>query len=64
MGVVEILLLGVLISLWVTAIATCFMKGHWIYGLLGVPVFVIAFIGALMPAKPGSYWNRRAPSAP
>ena len=35
------------------------IKEHWILLAVGVPIFFVGYIGALMSAKPDSYWVRR-----
>jgi hypothetical protein len=37
----------------------CFLKGKTLTGLVGLFVPVVALVGAVRPATPGSRWNRR-----
>jgi hypothetical protein len=58
MGPVEAVLL-VLLILWIPAmIVTAMKERFWLLGI-GVMIFPIAYIGALLEAKPGSWWIQR-----
>jgi hypothetical protein len=41
----------------------CFAKGKWMTAAVGLFVPLVALVGALRPAKPGSSWRRRRPVA-
>ncbi|HEY3144298.1 MAG TPA: hypothetical protein VGJ86_24420 [Acidimicrobiales bacterium] len=43
----------------VLAVAVCFAKGKYRTGLVGVLLPVVAYIGAIRLARPGSLWFRR-----
>ena len=43
--------------------AICFLKGKLMTAGIGLFVPVVALVGALRPAKPGSRWTRRRPAA-
>ena len=58
MGPVEALIL-VLVILWVPAILVTAMKERWILFALSVVIFPVSYLGAMMAAKPGSWWERR-----
>ena len=59
-GPAEVLVLGI-IALYIWALVVCGMKGRWVLFVLGLLFAPVAFVGALMPAKPDSSWaSRRA----
>ena len=44
-------------------VAICFLKGKLMTAGIGLFVPIVALVGALRPAKPGSRWTRRRPAA-
>lgn len=46
------------------AVAVCLLKGKVAWALLGLPVSVVALVGAVRLARPGSWWARRLYSEP
>ncbi len=58
MGVPEILILLILLT-QIAALVVAGMKGRWVWFVLGLLLWLPAFIGALLPAMPGSSWARR-----
>jgi hypothetical protein len=60
-GPVELVVVLLLIA-YVAALVVTGMKGRWVLFVLGILFGIFAFVGALMPARPGSHWaNRKAP---
>jgi hypothetical protein len=55
-GVAAVVVSGLLLFL---VVATCFLKGRLLHGLIGFFVFPIALYGACRVGKPGSAWARR-----
>lgn len=53
-----------LILLWllsvIAALVVSALKGQWIWFVLGVFFALPAYVGALLPARPGSAWAKRA----
>jgi hypothetical protein len=48
---------GVIVHIALTVI--CLLKGKLATGLVGLPVPLVGFIGAVRTAKPSSFWARR-----
>ena len=57
-GIPEVVVL-LLILLYIAALTVTGMKGRWVLFVLGLLFGIFAFVGALLPAKPGSTWERR-----
>ena len=58
-GPLEVLVLLFVIA-YIAALVVCGMKGRWVLFVLGIVFLgIFAFIGALLPARPGSAWERR-----
>jgi hypothetical protein len=57
-GPVELVVLLLLVA-WVAALVVSAMKHRWVLFVLGIFFGIFAFIGALLPARPGSYWETR-----
>ncbi len=57
-GAPEIIVL-LLLLLYLAALVVTGMKGRWVLFVLGLLFGIFAFVGALLPAKPGSTWERR-----
>jgi uncharacterized membrane protein YedE/YeeE len=61
------LMLWVLISMaYLVTVFICavmaILKGRWPLALIGLVTFgIVAIVGGLLDAKPGSYWSRRFP---
>ncbi|MBN1529807.1 MAG: hypothetical protein JW895_12160, partial [Thermoleophilaceae bacterium] len=43
--------------------AICFLKGKVMFAGIGLFIPIVALVGALRPAKPGSRWTRRRTAA-
>lgn len=53
--VIALVLLGT-----VAALTVACMKGNWVPFAVGLLVFPVAYVGALLPARPGSYWAKHS----
>ncbi|MGH7556056.1 MAG: hypothetical protein ACREMQ_23885 [Longimicrobiales bacterium] len=52
------ILLTVYVVCLVTVCVVTFKKGHWILGILGFFTIIAWLVGAILPAKRGSAWER------
>jgi hypothetical protein len=52
------ILLTVYVVCLVTVCVVTFKKGHWILGILGFFSIIAWLVGAILPAKHGSAWER------
>lgn len=57
-GPLEILVL-LLIFAWIPALVVSGMKGRWVWFVLGLLLWLPAFVGALLPARHDSTWALR-----
>ena len=57
-GLPELIILVVLLS-YVPALVVAGMKERWVWFVLGLLFWLPSYVGALLPARPGSSWARR-----
>jgi hypothetical protein len=53
------LVLPVAVTVILGLAVTCFLKGRVLFGVIGVFIPVVAFVGAVRLAHPASLWARR-----
>ena len=58
-GPIELIFLLAILGLYIWALVVCAMKARWVFFVLGIFFGLFAFIGALLPAQPGSSWETR-----
>ena len=65
MGPLEVLIVLLCALSIVPALVVTAMKGRWVLLVIGLFLWPVAFVGAFMPARPGSYWlTRREGTSP
>lgn len=54
-----LIFLALLAAIWIVPAGIAFAKGQIVWGVLGLLLFApLGWVGALMRAKPGSWWAR------